>query len=390
MNQAFPKKKKAQASEPGPNEPQKGPKRIVMASWRQNSKTYNNRNGLTGAILEAYNYHHGLVLKPDSFWQAILTQFSFYVDANAEALRDRIVNFQGKKDLHVFMGGDLDTFDYNYFVNSMVEDQIKKNIIDESMTDWLLPNFTTTTPTDKVAAGVTVMSTLQAYFNYSGGGGCGLPKVTLLGEVEDWEILRAKIDRLIEFELPDRDWMQKWHEWLALILDELVKSRSGRPNLRFWETCFKHKPNGSGDIGFFAGWLTVFNVFTVRGRFQGDLGEYNPYAEAAIKDGNTLPWPVLGPEDLVRGMCKVPVTMIDNSDGTEHPCWMFAGIFRSEIYQNHTLVPQNDWCIATESVMRTDEPQDVRQPESTAMARPERPKKPKPEKLMRQISPTLF
>jgi len=139
-----------------------------------------------------------------------------------------------------------------------------------------------------------------------------------------------------------------------------VKSRSGRPNLRFWETCFKHKPNGSGDIGFFAGWLTVFNVFTVRGRFQGDLGEYNPYAEAAIKDGNTLPWPVLGPEDLVRGMCKVPVTMIDNSDGTEHPCWMFAGIFRSEIYQNHTLVPQNDWCIATESVMRTDEPQDVR------------------------------
>jgi len=58
------------------------------------------------------------------------------------------------------MGGDLDTFDYNYFVNSMVEDQIKKNIIDESMTDWLLPNFTTTTPTDKVAAGVTVMSTL--------------------------------------------------------------------------------------------------------------------------------------------------------------------------------------------------------------------------------------
>ena len=39
------------------------------------------------------------------------------------------------------------------------------------------------------------------------GAGCGLPEVTLLGEVADWEILRSKIDRLLEFEMPGKNWM---------------------------------------------------------------------------------------------------------------------------------------------------------------------------------------
>ena len=44
-----------------------------------------------------------------------------------------------------------------------------------------------------------------------------------------------------------------------VILDELVESRSERPNLRFSKTCINHRPNGSGYIGFLARWTTVFN-----------------------------------------------------------------------------------------------------------------------------------
>eukprot|EP00957_Ditylum_brightwellii_P024538 1852407-Ditylum_brightwellii.AAC.1 len=49
--------------------------------------------GLVSAIMDAYNHHHNLILRPDDVWQAILTQFSFYVNANAEELRDRFVDF---------------------------------------------------------------------------------------------------------------------------------------------------------------------------------------------------------------------------------------------------------------------------------------------------------
>lgn len=64
-------------------------------------------NGLVSAIVEAYNTHHNLVLRPDDIWQAILTQFSFYVNANAEALRDKFVDFEGKKKLVIKTGGTL-------------------------------------------------------------------------------------------------------------------------------------------------------------------------------------------------------------------------------------------------------------------------------------------
>ena len=146
----------------------------------------------------------------------------------------------------------------------MVKEGIRPNIKDPSVADWLIPSFTTTTPADKVAAGVSVMSALQEFFIYCCGGGCGLPEVTLLGEVSDWEILRAKIDRLLEFELPEHTYMQQWHTWLAHIMDKLVESARGNPDLNFWETCIKHEPNGSAE-GHMAGWMSTFNVFTTKG-----------------------------------------------------------------------------------------------------------------------------
>lgn len=64
------------------------------------------RYGLVSAALDAYNTHHNLILRPDDVWQAILTQFSFYVNANAEELRDCFVDFDGKKTLVIVMGGN--------------------------------------------------------------------------------------------------------------------------------------------------------------------------------------------------------------------------------------------------------------------------------------------
>jgi len=136
--------------------------------------------------------------------------------------------------------GTLDTHNYADFANRMVDEEMAKNLKDESIAEWIIPNFTTTTPTDRVCACISVMSAMQNFFNYALGGGCGLPQVTLLGEVGDWEILRAKIDRLLEFEIEGQSYMQKWHSLLAPILEKLVESASGSPDLHFWETVIRH------------------------------------------------------------------------------------------------------------------------------------------------------
>lgn len=62
---------------------------------------------------------------------------------------------------------------------------------------------------------------------------CGIPKVSLLGKVEDWTALRAKIDRLLEFDVKGQ--MKDWHNYLVKVLDKLVESAEGKDCLEFWD-----------------------------------------------------------------------------------------------------------------------------------------------------------
>ena len=77
----------------------------------------------------AYNQHHDLVWRPDDVWQAILTQFSLYVQ-NAEGLRAKFVDFQGKRELTIEALGTLHTVDFVDLAKRMVDEQIIKNIKD--------------------------------------------------------------------------------------------------------------------------------------------------------------------------------------------------------------------------------------------------------------------
>jgi len=104
----------------------------------------------------------------------------------------------------------------------MISEQVVKSIKDPEVAAWIQPNFSTTTETDKVAASVSIMATLQSYFTYTCMTMCGIPKVTLLGKVEDWEKLCSKIEILQQFEIDGK--MKKWHGLLSRVLDKLVES----------------------------------------------------------------------------------------------------------------------------------------------------------------------
>ncbi|THU79761.1 hypothetical protein K435DRAFT_875089 [Dendrothele bispora CBS 962.96] len=155
-------------------------------------------NGLVNTIVAAYNQHHALSLRPDDVWICILTQFNFFVNANAEALRSIFVSHEGKKELTVATVGSRYTVDFGYLARLMTG-EIEKNINDPSMTGWIIPKFSTTTLNDVVVSSVLMMSTMKQYFSYTFEMTCGIPKVTLEGEKADWEDLLARIERLKEF-----------------------------------------------------------------------------------------------------------------------------------------------------------------------------------------------
>ncbi|GBE80131.1 hypothetical protein SCP_0213340 [Sparassis crispa] len=104
-------------------------------------------NGFVHAAMRAHGGHHNLVIRPDDVWIAILNQFSFYVNAHAEELRGQFVEHGGKKTVRVVAEGNRYMVDFGEMTRQMAE-QLRENVVDKTLTEWILPDFTTTTTAD--------------------------------------------------------------------------------------------------------------------------------------------------------------------------------------------------------------------------------------------------
>ena len=166
---------------------------FVQFSAPKYQPVHSSPKGLVDLATIAYNQHHDLVWRPDDVWQAIFTQFSLYVMMNAESLRDKFVDFRGKRELTIETIGTLYTVDFGDLAKRMVDEQIIKNIKDPTIAEWILPKFTTTTENDRIVASVTMMATLLEYFDYKKTLLCGLSSITLLGSIDDWKSLHKKL-----------------------------------------------------------------------------------------------------------------------------------------------------------------------------------------------------
>ena len=254
---------------------------------------------------------------------------------NAEALRGKFVDFQGKRELTIETVGSLYTVDFGDLAKRMVDEQIIKNIKDLSIAEWILPKFTTTTNNDRIVASVTMMATLKEYFQYRMRFMCGLPSVTLLGSVDDWKLLRQKVDRLLEFDNHGGD-MKKWHGLLTGVLDEFIKTKSGVANNEFWQKiCDFSSGSGTPEI---SGWISVFAVFNKEGVWRGDKRVISKDLKGIKSD-----WPVVESALVPSGAVSVPVNIDDN--GMEYDGFMMAGQFAFDV-EGTSVQPRSDWCIA--------------------------------------------
>ena len=214
-----------------------------------------------------------------------------------------------------------------------MDEQIVKNIKDPSIADWLIPKFSTTTENDRIVASVSVMATLQSYFEYKFCLLCGLPSITLLGSVNDWKLLRSKVDRLLEFDTKD-GLMKKWLELLTVVLDEFVETKCGVDTMEFWDRICHYSGGGSGPT-YLSGWITTFAVFDKDGKWQGDgRGPKGVFKSDCL---------VIDVQDVPSGAAAVPVVIDDN--GTQYDGHMLAGHFAYD-GNDTTVQPRSGWCIA--------------------------------------------
>jgi len=228
------------------------------------------KNGLVHTIVEAYNHHHALVLRPDDIWLCILTQFNLFVngEGRAEQLRSVFVAHEGKKELTIVQDGTRYTMDFGGMAKQMTC-LLDENVVDPTLREWIIPNFTTTTPTDIISASVVMMATLQAYFLYGLRGGCGLPHVTLLGEKADWDQIVQRIEKLKEYG-PETT---AWYRLLKPVVTRFARAfedgfAESPENCDFWNRVVHWQPGASSPT-YLSGWLTAFCVFNEKGKWIG-------------------------------------------------------------------------------------------------------------------------
>ncbi|KAJ7832886.1 hypothetical protein B0H14DRAFT_2364548 [Mycena olivaceomarginata] len=227
-------------------------------------KVFPRPNGFVHTIIEAYNHHHALILRPDDVWIAILTQFNFYVNARAELLRANFVAHADKKALVVF----TPAFDDFGRLAREMADLIEKNVVDPSLRAWALPDFSTTTANDTTVGSIVLMATLKAYFEYTFCDiVCGIPRVTLEGEKADWEKILQRLEKLKEFGLET----MAWYHLLVPVISRFVQvfdDPDAWSNVTFWQNVAHFEPGGCGP-SHYSGWITAFCAFNDDGKWLG-------------------------------------------------------------------------------------------------------------------------
>ena len=293
--------------------------------------------------MEAYSNHNHLIIRPDDVWLAIMTQFSAYIEANSESLRDRFVEHKGQKGLNVKTDGTLFTANYPDLCKRMTE-QIGNNMKDPTIKDWVIPNFSTTTHTDKVVGAIVLMASMKSYFSYKFTLCCGLPKVTIEGIEEDWVELQNRAKRLLEFDNSSLGHMTKWYKMLDPILQHFTDSVKGKPDIDWWSRVCNKIGNGSGPR-YLSGWITTFCVFNDSGQWIGGDFTKESYGEVITNPNNDCGqgWPIINCNEIPKGFVQVDLVIDDN--GTEHKTELLAGHMSTYLQDRYSVRPHVEWLI---------------------------------------------
>lgn len=290
--------------------------------------TFGSHSFISG-MREAYWHHRPITLSPDMIWVLIAQGFSHHVNANAEALRDRMIDFEGKKELTCICDVEfIEQIDWEKTVDSFsikIAENTKGDIAEIIKAD-----FSTTTQVERIASEITLMSAVKDYFVFTAAMiGCGIPYVVLEGTPDDWQRVYDKAMQLRDYDL---EW---WIDELEPVLRQIVASSKGETNKRFWRNMFRiHTKDVYGSPECLNGWMAKFYP-------------YNRYEER-------LPMDTLYLDDIDRlpdEMVKVDVRVFNEMTGEETFVELWAGfVGLAQNNENYMLTPKMGWMVRKKDV----------------------------------------
>lgn len=289
---------------------------------------------------DAFYEHRPIALSPDVVWFTIAQGFATHVNLNAEALRHRLVRHEGKLKLVVnrpdFLLGQSNPWPEAFAAfSSQIADHVGK------LRDLVVADFSTTGPLERAATEVLLMDTFQAYFQYEMMAGCGIPRITLLGEPGDWRSVRRRAQQLSEYGL------EAWTAALLPVLDRIVATAEGADDPDFWRSFF-HYESGSMGVAL-TGWINVLFPYLVDWNTEQPtvpnphMAKWQQNFARSPNGWKDTPGPSLG--QIPGGLASAPVGITDVRTGVRHEMRFIAGMFGVVEDEAGTLAPEFGWAV---------------------------------------------
>eukprot|EP01104_Vermistella_antarctica_P018490 TRINITY_DN6875_c0_g1_i1.p1 TRINITY_DN6875_c0_g1~~TRINITY_DN6875_c0_g1_i1.p1 ORF type:complete len:419 (-),score=61.98 TRINITY_DN6875_c0_g1_i1:98-1354(-) len=246
------------------------------------------KNNLFASVVHLAFYRHlPLCLSPDVIWLTIAQGFAYHVSENAEELRHLFVEHDGKKTIEVERGEFVKGSNANDWTSVFPEfaQKIGEHFKSDDLVSTVECSFSTTTEVDKICSQITLMDSMQSYFEYVMRCGCGIPSITLEGNQDDWKCVREKANALRQFKL---DW---WIDALDPILAQFESASRGEADPEFW-TSICNLYGGSGMRKPITGWLQTFFPYlrTPRAKHGRQTPKPNTPTSMLIRNESLCEW----------------------------------------------------------------------------------------------------
>jgi len=225
--------------------------------------------GFFNTVLSAYAHHWGLRTSPDDWWYTIVRRVAMAIDNNSNktSVKDFFVDHDGKKELRVELGDSLYTADYTWFFQQMTN-QVDKNIKKKEYVRTMRSDFGTSTSEHQIATNIAIMSSVQEFFQFIGGIACGIPRVEMLGSLEDWQKLKTKFENLSNLLQPikaDIGLNGTWWQTAGGVFEKLLDTYQGEPDKEWWKRIIVDESYDefvvcgfSPEVGFSGWFMTAF------------------------------------------------------------------------------------------------------------------------------------
>ncbi|KAL4067995.1 hypothetical protein J3A83DRAFT_3789871 [Scleroderma citrinum] len=219
------------------------------------------KNGFVNTVMEAFNNHRGLIIRPDNVWLAILLQFNCFVNA-------------GRVDGEEFMmslGENLYAANPSFMADHILN-VMREKIPHWEKQEWITSSFTTSTNIDTTAFAMATIATVEWDWVETSsalrhGNHCGIARVTLEGTKRDWENMLMRLEKLKDYGIP----AIAWHHHLRPIISRFIQAYDNPndpENLDFWNKVIIYDDTTESPL--ITGWITAFCIFGEHGRWQGN------------------------------------------------------------------------------------------------------------------------